>query len=110
MKLKLDKYIKKLEKENKKDKVDEKLLEEILHVITFFQHERFVHLIVTFFVGVCAVLFLLGFLQFENISIFILFIITLCLFIPYIFHYYYLENGTQKLYDLYLDLSRKKEK
>lgn len=108
MKLKLEDYIKKLEKENTKEKVDKELKDEALHVIEFFQHERLVHLIVTFFTGISTIIFLISFLFLENIFLFLLFVVTLCLFIPYIFHYYYLENGTQKLYDLYLSISRKK--
>ena len=109
MKIKLEDYIKKLENENKKDKIDKNLPEEILHVIEFLQHERFVHLIVTFFAGISTILFLISFLVLENIFLFLLFLVTFCLFVPYIFHYYYLENGTQKLYDLYLDISRKEK-
>ncbi len=106
MKLKLENYIKKTENNIKNNKVNK---DELIIVIKFFQHERLVHLIVTFFVGIAAILFLISFLLLENIYLFILFLITLCLFIPYIFHYYYLENGTQKLYDLYLK-SNSKEK
>ncbi len=100
MKLKLEKYIKKTEKDIKNNEVNK---DELLVVIKFFQHERLVHLMVTFFVGISSILFLIGFLLVENIYLFVLFLITLCLFIPYIFHYYYLENGTQKLYELYLN-------
>ena len=107
MKIKLEDYINKLEQESKKEKVNKELKEEALHVINFFQHERLVHLIVTFFAGISTIIFLISFLFLENIFLFLLFVVTLCLFIPYIFHYYYLENGTQKLYDLYLDISRK---
>ena len=106
MKLKLENYIKKTENNIKNNKVNK---DELIIVIKFFQHERLVHLIVTFFVGIAAILFLISFLLLENIYLFILFLITLCLFIPYIFHYYYLENGTQKSYDLYLK-SNSKEK
>ncbi len=100
MKLKLEKYIKKTENDIKNNEVNK---DELLVVIKFFQHERLVHLMVTFFVGISSILFLIGFLLVENIYLFVLFLITLCLFIPYIFHYYYLENGTQKLYELYLN-------
>ena len=100
MKLKLEKYIKKTEKDIKNNEVNK---DELLVVIKFFQHERLVHLMVPFFVGISSILFLIGFLLVENIYLFVLFLITLCLFIPYIFHYYYLENGTQKLYELYLN-------
>ena len=95
MKMKLHEYIKSLDEG--KEKID-------INYIIFFQHERLVHLIVTFFVGIAMVLFFIGFLITENILVFVLFILLLCLFIPYIFHYYYLENGTQKLYDLYFKI------
>ena len=101
MKMKLGDYISNVENELKNKKVSDTLASEILTQISFFQHERLVHLIVTFFTGISTILFLLGFLFLENLAIFLLFLVTLLLFIPYIFHYYYLENGVQKLYDLY---------
>lgn len=97
MKMKLHEYIKSLDEG--KEKID-------INYIIFFQHERLVHLIVTFFVGIAMVLFFIGFLITENILVFVLFILLLCLFIPYIFHYYYLENNVQKLYDYYLQNKR----
>lgn len=107
MKLKLNNYICELEYKIKNNKIDKDLDEEVLRTIQFFQHERFVHLLVTVFVGISCILFLLGTLQFGLFGLLILFIITLLLFIPYIFHYYYLENGTQKLYDLYFEIEKK---
>ena len=106
MKLKLNNYISELEDKIKNNKIDKDLDEEVLTTIGFFQHERFVHLLVTVFVGISCILFLLGTLQFGIIGLFLLFLITLLLFIPYIFHYYYLENGTQKLYDLYFVIKK----
>ncbi len=106
MKIKLSSYCEDLEKRIKEKQVNKELLEEVYTWILFFQHERLVHLIVTVFAGLATILFLLGFIAFENISIFLLFLITLCLFIPYIFHYYYLENGVQKLYNLYFDIKK----
>lgn len=106
MKIKLSTYCKVLEQKIKKKQIDKNLSEEVYTWILFFQHERLVHLIVTFFTGIGTILFLLGFLAFENIPLLLLFLITLCLFVPYIFHYYYLENGVQKLYDLYFDIKK----
>ena len=104
MKLKLNNYISELEDKIKNNKIEKDLDKEVLTAIAFFQHERFVHLLVTVFVGISCILFLLGTLQFGIIGLFLLFLITLLLFIPYIFHYYYLENGVQKLYDLYFEI------
>ena len=97
MKMKLHDYIKSLDEGT--ERID-------INYIIFFQHERLVHLIVTFFTGIGTILFLLGFLAFENIPLLLLFLITLCLFVPYIFHYYYLENGIQRLYNLYFDIKK----
>ena len=107
MKQSLKLYIEELENKIKNNKIEKGLDEEVLTKIQFFQHERLVHLIVTFFTGMGLILFMLGSLYFENIGLLLLFIITLCLFIPYIFHYYYLENGTQKLYDLYFEIKKR---
>ena len=106
MKIKLSNYCEELEKKLKKNEVNKELTEEVYTWILFFQHERLVHLIVTFMTAMGTILFLIGFLALESIGLFLLFLITLCLFIPYIFHYYYLENGTQKLYDLYFDIKK----
>ena len=65
MKVKLKDYIKELEnkKEFKKEEV-----EDLLTWISFFQHERLVHLIVTFFTGVSLILFLIAAVAFNSIS------------------------------------------
>ena len=97
MKVKLHDYIKALDEG--KEKID-------INYIVFFQHERLVHLIVTFFVGVVMSVFFVGFLLTQNILVFILFLLLLCLFTPYIFYYYYLENNVQKLYDYYFKNKR----
>ena len=97
MRLKLHDYIKSLDEET--EKID-------INYIIFFQHERLVHLIVTFFVGIAMVLFFVGFVISENLLVFIIFLLLLCLFVPYIFHYYYLENNVQKLYDYYFKSKR----
>ena len=66
-----------------KDKLSEqereKFRQEYLVHLSFYQHERLVHLLVT-------ILFA---------------ILTFILLIPYIRHYYFLENSVQKMYDLY---------
>ena len=97
MKVKLHDYIKSLD--DGTENID-------INYILFFQHERLVHLIVTFFVGIVMSVFFVGFLLTQNILVFGIFVLLLCLFIPYIFHYYYLENNVQKLYDYYLQNKR----
>ena len=82
-------------------------LEYHLIQIEQFQHERLIHLIVTALVGILAILFLLFGLLMENIGLLIAFIALLCLFIPYILHYYLLENNVQKMYSQYDKLLKK---
>ena len=101
MKKKLFNYIESIEKAIKENKTSKELKEDMLVKISFFQHERLIHLIVTFMTAVGMVLFMLGFLVIKELLLFVLFILTLALFFPYIMHYYNLENGVQKLYELY---------
>lgn len=105
MKVKLKNYIK--EQERKKEYSKEEL-EDLLTWIFFFQHERLIHLIVTFFVGISTILLLIATLYFETIPLLLLFIILLLLFIPYIFYYYHLENGVQSLYNIYYEAKKKR--
>lgn len=89
-------------------KVTKERLEYHLIQIEQFQHERLIHLIVTVFVGLLAMAFFLFGLLIENIGLLIVFLALICLFIPYILHYYLLENNVQKLYTQYDELSKNK--
>lgn len=84
-----------------------KVLEEHLVQISFFQHERLVHLIVTVLV---AIVFIICFgiaMIAEAYQMFIPAIMLFILFIPYISHYYLLENEVQKMYEQYDKLLHK---
>ena len=106
MKQSIEDDIKKIEEIIKKKEIEKDTSEELLTKIQFYQHERFIHLIVTVSMGIACIIFLLSFIAFEIIPLLFLFIVTLCLFIPYVFHYYHLENGTQKLYELYFEIKK----
>ena len=69
--------------------------------IQFFQHERLVHLLVTitFALLTFASIFLLYFA--FSPALLLLTLLLFCLLIPYISHYYFLENNVQKLYVQY---------
>lgn len=92
----------------RQEKITKERLDYHLIQIEQFQHERLIHLIVTVFVGTLAILFLLFSLLIENIGLLIAFLGLLCLFIPYILHYYLLENNVQKMYYQYDKLINKK--
>ena len=74
---------------------------ELLVQIGFFQHERLIHLIVTVLFALMTILVFL--LAVTNFSLWagVLLLLLLALLIPYIKHYWLLENGTQKLYQYY---------
>jgi Flp pilus assembly protein TadB len=101
MKKQIKEYIKEVEEKIYKNEITQEYKKDMLNYISFYQHERLIHLIVTLFVGICAIIFFLAMLYFEKLTITIIFIILIILFIPYIFHYYFLENNIQKLYTLY---------
>ena len=69
--------------------------------IAFFAHERFIHLIVTVLFALMSILvFLYAFSNFS-IPIALLIIMLLVLLIPYIKHYFLLENSVQYMYEQY---------
>ena len=76
-----------------------KLAEELLVRIGFYQHERLIHLIVTMSF---AIFFLLSLILVSiNVYFLALSVLLLVLLVPYIAHYYFLENSTQELYKVY---------
>ncbi len=76
--------------------------EQLLHYqkshIEFFQHERFIHLIVTFIISLFLVLSVGASILSRRVEFALLSFLFLCLVIPYIKHYYFLENHVQELY------------
>lgn len=79
----------------------QRLREELLVQIGFFQHERLVHLIVTVTFALLTILAILGCVLAPEPMLFVLVLLLLILLVPYIRHYYILENGVQKLYTCY---------
>lgn len=67
----------------------------------YFQHERFVHLFVMILFALCTVAAFLVIVVAEAVILLPLAALFLALLIPYIAHYYFLENNTQKLYKYY---------
>jgi len=79
----------------------EQLIQEHLTQISFFQHERLIHLIVTVLFALLEMLSLIMVMVAPGLFTFLLTIVILVLLIPYIRHYYILENGVQKMYEQY---------
>lgn len=79
----------------------EAMIREHLIQLSFFQHERLIHLIVTVTFALLEVVVIgLSVLSFT-LGVGLLAIALLILLVPYIRHYYILENEVQKMYGQY---------
>ena len=76
-------------------------LEEHLVQVGFFQHERLIHLIVTVTFALLEMLAIVLSMISDSLFTLLLPIVILILLIPYIRHYYILENEVQKMYVQY---------
>ena len=78
----------------------------LLQRIAFYSHERLVHLLVTLAFAILFMLALFMYLTVHGAGLLILCILILILLVPYIKHYYFLENSVQKLYRYYYRMER----
>jgi hypothetical protein len=85
----------------KNEGIDELLLKRHLREIEFFMHERLIHLIVTVTFALLTLISLVAFAALESGMFLALTALFFVLLVPYIFHYYILENGVQKMYEQY---------
>ena len=76
-------------------------LEEHLVQVGFFQHERLIHLIVTVTFALLEMLAIVLSVISDSFFTLLLPVVILILLIPYIRHYYILENEVQKMYVQY---------
>jgi hypothetical protein len=97
----LKKYIKEIEEilEGENKKVDwKKTLNTHRVTIGFFQHERLIHLLVTLAFGIKFLVAMILTLIYPQPVLLMVDGLLLILLVPYLFHYFRLENGVQKLY------------
>ena len=110
---KLKAYILSLQKllESNTDIPDiDSLKSELLTEIQFWQHERLIHLLVTILFALLTMSVFIVLLFYRELSVLILLAALLALMIPYIRHYYILENGVQTLYTFYEELTKRQKK
>ena len=94
-----------LESEEELDWEDE--MQKHLVQIAFFAHERFIHLVVTvLFALMTTMVFLYTFSNFS-IPLLLLMILLMGLLIPYVKHYFLLENSVQDMYEQYDKMQEK---
>ena len=84
----------------------EAVLQEHLTQVSFFQHERLIHLIVTVTFAILTMIALAIYCIAEYMPMLALIVLLLVLLIPYIGHYYTLENEVQKMYQQYDEMLR----
>lgn len=79
----------------------EKLKAEHLVQISFFMHERLIHLLVTILFALMTIITLSIVVVTYQMIFAVLFVLLLILLVPYIMHYYLLENSVQHMYEQY---------
>lgn len=102
------KYIDELIKTDDAD-WDEEIKKHLVQ-IGFFAHERLVHLIVTVLFALMTTVTMLYCNYTSSMIALALTVALLILLIPYIMHYYLLENSVQKMYVQYDEMLNKKDK
>ena len=85
----------------------ERTYKDLMIQIAFFQHERLIHLIVTITFALLTMMGIISSLFIQQLPVLILTLLFIVLLIPYVRHYYILENGVQELYKRYDYLSSK---
>lgn len=86
----------------------DELIRNHLQKIQFMQHERLVHFLVTMLFALGMFLTMSAFLIAENVMLLPLLCLILLLLVPYIIHYYFLENAVQRMYRIYDELNHRR--
>jgi len=76
-------------------------------MISHMQHERLIHLLVTLAFGICLLIAVAMTLVMPGILIYLLAGLLLVLFVPYVSHYFFLENTVQRWYRLADEIDEK---
>lgn len=82
-----------------KDRIEE-VLREFEIKISYFQHERLIHLIVTVLFAVLEIMAISVCLISPQLAAVVFSVMFLILLVPYVMHYYFLENSVQEMYRL----------
>jgi len=96
----LNKYLIEINKKinNGNDRNWKLLLKNHREIVKFIQHERLIHLLVTLTFAIKFLIVTMFALIYSKILLLIVDGLLLFLLVPYIFYYFKLENGVQKLY------------
>jgi len=103
----INEYMDYVKKQLEDGKITREFLEMFLTRIKFYQHERLIHLIVTMTFAIMTVIAVFMLILGAETAGVLLSILFLCLTVPYVMHYYFLENSVQALYKLYYKAAEK---
>lgn len=103
MKKEISAYMEFVRQQIKDRNTDSGFLEMLLTRIKFYQHERLIHLIVTMTFAIMTVISFFMLVTEGGTAAVLLSVLFLCLTVPYVMHYYFLENSVQALYKLYYE-------
>ena len=76
--------------------------------IQFFMHERLVHEIIIVLFALSTILVFIETVRTAEILFAVLLVALLILLVPYIMHYYVLENSVQYMYEQYDEMERRR--
>ena len=99
-------YIKSIDEliaSKKVNNIDDVISEHLIK-IGFYQHERLIHFLVTMLFTIISFGSIIYTINNVSIGFVLLTAVLLCLLIPYIFHYYFLENSVQHMYEQHDEL------
>lgn len=111
MRKKIKQYVKQVDEllENPPDGVDyEEEQKKHLIQIQFFMHERLVHEIIMVLFALVTVMVFIATVLWPQWVFAALLLALLILLIPYIMHYYVLENSVQYMYEQYDEMEHRK--
>ena len=106
MKRLITNYQKEVEEKLKNNNFTKGDLEDYKVMISYFQHERLIHLLVTITVIFITCFFFYLLTIKPSILLLLLVILLLVLLGFYLYHYYFLENNIQKLETKYLQIKK----
>ena len=101
-------YIKEIDNKIESKKITQKDIDNHLIKISFFQHERLIHLLVTLFYGLFLFISIIIFLKIWLFVIIVYIVLIILLF--YVRHYFFLENSTQYMYRQYDEMKKQIKK
>lgn len=113
MRKKIKQYVKQVDEwlANPPEGVDyEKEQKKHLIQIQFFMHERLVHEIIMVLFALVTVMVFIATVLWPQWVFVALLLALLILLIPYIMHYYVLENSVQYMYEQYDEMERRKQR